>query len=67
MRYTRVYTGPDGETHFEDAETAGETIKAETLAPSRHPFPLSTALSTTDGNFNARKPPTSSTAPTLPH
>ncbi len=28
MRYTRVYTGPDGETHFEDAETAGETIKA---------------------------------------
>jgi quercetin dioxygenase-like cupin family protein len=28
MRYTRVYTGPDGETHFEDAETAGETTKA---------------------------------------
>jgi hypothetical protein len=28
MRYTRVYTGSDGETHFEDAETAGETIRA---------------------------------------
>lgn len=28
MRYTRVYAGPDGETHFEDAETAGETAKA---------------------------------------
>ena len=28
MRYTRVYTGPDGETHFEDAETRGETIRA---------------------------------------
>ncbi|HZQ65604.1 MAG TPA: hypothetical protein VFA66_10305 [Gaiellaceae bacterium] len=28
MRYTRVYTGPDGETHLADAETAGETIRA---------------------------------------
>jgi len=28
MRYTRVYTGPDGETHFEDVETAGKTIRA---------------------------------------
>ena len=28
MRYTRVYTDPDGETHFEDAETAGETRRA---------------------------------------
>ena len=28
MRYTRVYTDPDGETHFEDVETAGETGQA---------------------------------------
>ena len=28
MRYTRVYTGPDGETHFAEAETAGETTTA---------------------------------------
>ena len=28
MRYTRVYTGPDGETHLEEAETAGETTRA---------------------------------------
>jgi hypothetical protein len=28
MRYTRVFTGPDGETHFEERETAGETIQA---------------------------------------
>ena len=28
MRYTRVYSDPDGETHFEDAETAGETTRA---------------------------------------
>jgi hypothetical protein len=28
MRYTRVFTGPDGETHFEDAETAGQTGQA---------------------------------------
>jgi hypothetical protein len=28
MRYTRVFTGPDGETHFEDRETAGETARA---------------------------------------
>jgi hypothetical protein len=28
MRYVRVYTGPNGETHFADAETAGETTKA---------------------------------------
>jgi hypothetical protein len=28
MRYTRVYTGPDGETHFEDAETGGQTTRA---------------------------------------
>jgi hypothetical protein len=28
MRYTRVYAGADGETHFEDADTAGETIEA---------------------------------------
>ena len=28
MRYTRVFTGPDGETHFEDAETAGQTTRA---------------------------------------
>src|SRR4029079_911819 len=28
MRYTRVYASEDGESHFEDAETAGETTKA---------------------------------------
>jgi hypothetical protein len=28
MRYTRVFADPDGETHFEDAETAGETSRA---------------------------------------
>jgi len=28
MRYTRVYTDAAGETHFQDAETAGETIEA---------------------------------------
>jgi len=28
MRYTRVFTDPDGETHFEDCETAGETTRA---------------------------------------
>jgi hypothetical protein len=28
MLYTRVYTGHDGETHFEDADTAGEAIRA---------------------------------------
>ncbi len=28
MRYTRVYAGPDGETYFEDAETAGQTTQA---------------------------------------
>ena len=27
MRYTRVFADPDGETHFEDAETSGETIR----------------------------------------
>ena len=28
MRYTRVFTDSDGETHFEDCETAGETTRA---------------------------------------
>ena len=28
MRYTRVFSDPDGETHFEDCETAGETTRA---------------------------------------
>jgi len=28
VQYTRVYTDPDGETHFEDVETAGETTQA---------------------------------------
>lgn len=28
MRYTRVYTGPDGETHLEDVESAGDTRQA---------------------------------------
>ena len=28
MRYTRVFSDPDGETHFEDLETAGETTRA---------------------------------------
>jgi quercetin dioxygenase-like cupin family protein len=28
MRYTRVYTDADGETHFEDLETAGRTGQA---------------------------------------
>ncbi len=28
MRYTRVFTDPGGETHFEDCETAGETTRA---------------------------------------
>jgi quercetin dioxygenase-like cupin family protein len=28
VRYTRVYTSPDGETHFADAETNGETRQA---------------------------------------
>ena len=28
MRYTRLFTGPDGETHFEDCETAGDTARA---------------------------------------
>jgi hypothetical protein len=28
MRYTRVFSDPDGETHFEELDTAGETIQA---------------------------------------
>jgi hypothetical protein len=28
MRYTRVHSGADGETHFEELDTAGETARA---------------------------------------
>ena len=28
MRYTRVFTDPNGDTHFEDAETQGKTTQA---------------------------------------
>jgi hypothetical protein len=28
MRYTRVFADPDGQTHFDDVETAGETTQA---------------------------------------
>lgn len=28
MRYTRVFSDSEGETHFEDLETAGETTRA---------------------------------------
>ena len=28
MRYTRIYSDSDGETHFEDLDTTGETTRA---------------------------------------